>query len=485
MPPSDPTPFAQRFTALLDTSTTHPANQWLALALPAPCIAAPQMCEAPLNGERTLFQSGNGRGDQGHAALVIGFGAAKRFTAEGPNRFDLLQRQLRDFWPQVARQNATSAAAQTSLCAMGGAAFFAHPSRDDAWAPFANAEFTLPRWSYLRHRDTATLIALLSPTSRRTPDAFLSEAQQLSRWLEAGTTAHRAPFEAASPAVPLPQNDGLSQTTDDAAQDAALRQLIADALAQIHNAQLEKVVISQATPLPLHAPPRLSRIVAHLLAHHPQSHIFALERSPACFVGATPERLATVTGKGTQLYTDVLAGTWPRTPDGRHDAAEIAALRACEKNRREFAHVKRTVAQTVAQLGGAVQSEDTGVRTLTSIHHLHAPITATFADRPVHILDAVATLHPTSAVCGIPSQAAADWLKSHEPHERGWYAGPVGWCNPQGDGEAWVGIRSALLHGKTAVLYAGGGIIAGSEPEAEVAEIRLKQSVMRQTIEAT
>jgi menaquinone-specific isochorismate synthase len=443
------------------------------------------MCEAPLNGERTLFQSGNGRGDQGHAALVIGFGAAKRFTAEGPNRFDLLQRQLRDFWPQVARQNATSAAAQTSLCAMGGAAFFAHPSRDDAWAPFANAEFTLPRWSYLRHRDTATLIALLSPTSRRTPDAFLSEAQQLSRWLEAGTTAHRAPFEAASPAVPLPQNDGLSQTTDDAAQDAALRQLIADALAQIHNAQLEKVVISQATPLPLHAPPRLSRIVAHLLAHHPQSHIFALERSPACFVGATPERLATVTGKGTQLYTDVLAGTWPRTPDGRHDAAEIAALRACEKNRREFAHVKRTVAQTVAQLGGAVQSEDTGVRTLTSIHHLHAPITATFADRPVHILDAVATLHPTSAVCGIPSQAAADWLKSHEPHERGWYAGPVGWCNPQGDGEAWVGIRSALLHGKTAVLYAGGGIIAGSEPEAEVAEIRLKQSVMRQTIEAT
>jgi isochorismate synthase EntC len=90
------------------------------------------------------------------------------------------------------------------------------------------------------------------------------------------------------------------------------------------------------------------------------------------------------------------------------------------------------------------------------------------------VLDLVAELHPTPAVGGAPRENALAWLRNHEGLERGWYAGPLGWLTPEGEGEFTVALRSLLLRDSEATLYAGAGIVAGSDPEAELVETRLK-----------
>jgi isochorismate synthase EntC len=96
----------------------------------------------------------------------------------------------------------------------------------------------------------------------------------------------------------------------------------------------------------------------------------------------------------------------------------------------------------------------------------------------VHVLDLVRALHPTPAVCGTPRDAAIRWIASHEPETRGWYAGAVGWFDAAGDGAFSVAIRSGVLTRQEAWLYAGAGIVEGSDPALEYAEARVKQAPM-------
>ncbi len=109
--------------------------------------------------------------------------------------------------------------------------------------------------------------------------------------------------------------------------------------------------------------------------------------------------------------------------------------------------------------------------------HLHTPVVGELA-RPVHVLDLVEALHPTPAVGGLPRAEALAWIAAREGGDRGWYAGPVGWFDGHGDGEFAVAIRSALLAGDRARIYAGAGVVADSNAEAELAETELKQRAM-------
>ncbi|MEO8876994.1 MAG: chorismate-binding protein, partial [Polyangiaceae bacterium] len=115
--------------------------------------------------------------------------------------------------------------------------------------------------------------------------------------------------------------------------------------------------------------------------------------------------------------------------------------------------------------------------TLGRVHHLATSIVGRL-DRPAHVLSLVAALHPTPAVSGLPKQAAADWIRDHESFERGWYAAPVGWFDDQGNGTFAVAIRSALVKNDEAWVFAGAGIVDGSEPDAEFRETQLKQKTI-------
>ena len=123
-------------------------------------------------------------------------------------------------------------------------------------------------------------------------------------------------------------------------------------------------------------------------------------------------------------------------------------------------------------------STDTGAaRVLRHLVHLHTPVVGQL-DRDRHVLELVAALHPTPAVGGTPTDDAVAWIAGHEPTARGWYAAPVGWFDAAGDGEFAVAIRSGLCAGATVALYAGAGLVEGSDPTSEWHETEVKLAAL-------
>jgi salicylate biosynthesis isochorismate synthase/menaquinone-specific isochorismate synthase len=176
------------------------------------------------------------------------------------------------------------------------------------------------------------------------------------------------------------------------------------------------------------------------------------------------------------VETAALAGTAPRGASRAADQAIGEALRDSSKNGAEHAIVVRHLESALAGCCDDVDvaREPVLLRTRT-VQHLCTEIRARRrAAAPVSLLELVGRLHPTPAVGGAPRQAALEWLAEHETIDRGWFAGPVGFVQSDGDGEFAVALRSALARGRFATAWAGAGIVARSQPMAEFTETELK-----------
>jgi isochorismate synthase len=198
---------------------------------------------------------------------------------------------------------------------------------------------------------------------------------------------------------------------------------------------------------------------------------FAFRLGRATLVGATPEHLLTL--RGTRVTTEALAGS---IAAGTPGAAE--ALLASDKDREEHAFVVGHVVERLTPLAARIAHPQLPeIRRLPTVLHLCTPIEAELA-RPTHPLDLVAALHPTPAVGGTPVERAAAWIAAREPAQRGWYGGPFGWIDARGDAEVMVALRCAVIQGARAWLWAGSGIVAGSDPDREWDETSLKLGSM-------
>jgi isochorismate synthase len=206
------------------------------------------------------------------------------------------------------------------------------------------------------------------------------------------------------------------------------------------------------------------------------STVFAFGRGDRTFLGSSPERLASV--RGRDLRTMALAGTAARGTHPSEDGAMGTALLASEKDREEHAVVVAMLRETLAPLvDELVLPRVPRIVRSARLQHLVTEATALLR-AGIGLLDVVEHLHPTPAVGGWPTGPALDLLDDESELDRGWYAGPVGWVDRAGDGDHTVAIRSALIHGRDASLFAGCGIVADSEPDREWAESELKLRVM-------
>ncbi|GCE11506.1 isochorismate synthase [Tengunoibacter tsumagoiensis] len=209
---------------------------------------------------------------------------------------------------------------------------------------------------------------------------------------------------------------------------------------------------------------------------YPVAYVFAIQRQEQYFVGATPERL--VCGADGQIQTMALAGSAPRGKTEEEDRQLGEELLHSQKNQGEHHVVVSTIQNALAALCSRVWVGDAPhLLKLKNIQHLQTPITGDML--PGHsILEAIEDLHPTPAVGGSPRQPALEAIRELEQLDRGWYAAPIGWIGHTGNGEFAVALRSGLLHGHQATLFAGCGIVADSDPESEYAESCLKLQVM-------
>jgi isochorismate synthase len=257
---------------------------------------------------------------------------------------------------------------------------------------------------------------------------------------------------------------------------------VARALDSIDAGTLEKVVMSRALTLDLRVD--VPRLLAALIERNPEAYSFAMpldDATPRCLVGSSPELL--LSKRGGRIASNPLAGSIPRSADPDEDARRAQALLRSAKDLREHAHVADAVADTLAPWCRRLTVPAApGLRATPTMWHLSTEIHGDLHDPHASSLALALALHPTPAVCGHPTREARALIEAVEGFPRGMFTGLVGWCDASGDGEWAVSIRCAEIGADQATLYAGAGIVAGSDPQAELAETRAKMATMLQAM---
>jgi len=424
--------------------------RWVAVECPAPNAAATSLIDLKTSaysvywtaGEQTLGLPSEER---------FGIGAAELIQLTGSERLTHAQTEVQSCFSQIV----CAEDLRPQLRFFGGTSFSPRKDKaDPSWKQFGDAYFLLPRVLYC---SSATGARLLCLSERHDIDETLLLAEQLLR---------------AAEEVHAPESRVLKATErQDSVPPTAWHALIEAIQSSIRTGGLEKVVAARCVSFEVAQNPCLSTVMTRLSQTAPRCARFALTVSDQTFVGATPERL--IMKEGKSVTSEALAGSI----DARVEDAENVLL-SSQKDRQEHSCVVRAIEETLGPLCQELSLPSSpDVRKLKHILHLRTPIHGVLID-DLHVLSLVDRLHPTPAVGGLPQRTAVKWILEHEEAERGWYAAPVGWLNHLGDGEFVVALRSALISDKNIRIYAGAGIVAGSDPDAEYAETELKLSGM-------
>ena len=257
---------------------------------------------------------------------------------------------------------------------------------------------------------------------------------------------------------------------------------VATAVERIGSGELAKVVLARDLLVSAEVPLDPRRLLRRLAARFPDCWTFAVDG----LLGATPELLLRRTGR--QLSARVLAGTAPRGA-GEDDRRLAEGLINSRKDRAEHALAVDSLVRALEPYCTALDAPaEPDLLTLANVRHLASDITAIQRRRgprgAAGLLDLIGAVHPTAAVCGTPTRAAAAVIAELEGMDRGRYAGPVGWLDARGDGEFGLALRCAELVGDdSARLFAGCGIVADSDPAAELAETQSKFAAFQAALE--
>lgn len=352
----------------------------------------------------------------------------------------------------------------------GGFSFGEEHLAEGVWAGFPSAHFVLPEVELKGGQSGGVL------TLRRFVGSS-AEIEEACRALQEESDR----FLSSLPPASVPgemDGEGLPKTQVETGEEDWTR-MVRGSLDKIFEGELSKVVMARALTAAFPEEIDPVAVAMSLWEGNPGAHVFLFEPSDGhALVGAAPETVATVSS-GTFQATAV-AGSIPRGDTSEEQSALAEALLNSEKDLREH---RVCVEDMVARLGTVseeIQAEgEPHVLTLSAIQHLETLITSRLRDDET-ILSALRALHPTPAVCGFPRDRALALLAEAEPFSRGWYAGPVGWFDGEGDGVFVPALRSAVGSGKEWRLFAGAGIVAGSDPAKEWAETRIKfQPVLR------
>ena len=300
-------------------------------------------------------------------------------------------------------------------------------------------------------------------------------------WLTTVTERGEAPADLAAARGP----GGPAAPTDLRWRDGSLpgprwEQAVAEAVAAIKAGGLRKVVLARDVFATAEEPLDARVLLRRLADRYPDCFTFACDG----MIGATPELL--VRRAGNQVSALVLGGTLPRGADPAQDQALGEELLASAKNNEEHAYAVDSIREALGPLCQALDVEARpSLLKFPNLQHLGTQVRGTLADGQTSrsALALAAAVHPPAAVCGTPPGVALELIRDLEHMDRERYAGPVGWVDADGNGEWGIALRCGQLSGRTARLFAGCGIVAGSEPAAELAETLVKLQPMRGALE--
>ena len=253
---------------------------------------------------------------------------------------------------------------------------------------------------------------------------------------------------------------------------------VSQAVKKIKKGELEKVVLARDISALTSDEIDLQTLIQRLENEYPSTWVFLVEN----LIGATPELLVRLSK--SLVTSRVLAGTIRKTGDEGNDLALAAKLAKSSKDLEEHEYAVRSVADALAPFCSSTNvPEAPFVLHLSNVMHLATDVTGVVNDSatPVDMFTVIKALHPSAAVCGTPTDEARNLINNIEGMNRGRYAGPVGWIDARGDGEVGIALRCGQLDStkKSMRLFAGCGIVAGSNPDDELSESQAKLLPMR------
>jgi isochorismate synthase len=391
---------------------------------------------------------------------LAGIGTALEVVSRGQWRFAEVAADASLIAHELLQQGASELPSGAGPVFTGGFAFHPQGAREAHWASLPPAMLFLPEVSLWRRGERAygTITVALNP--RAETEKLLARARARLASIQTAALPPAAPG-------PLPGARVVSR-----AAPGRYEEIVAEAVRRIGAGGLDKIVLAREVAVEAERAHDPAIVFAALREAFPSCFCFCCGTPEAAFLGASPELL--VRRSGAVAATVGLAGSTRRSADPAVDDHLGENLLRSAKDREEHAIVVRQIERRLRGLAVWVDAaEEPQIVKVANIQHLASPIRAQLADARSAV-ELAGALHPTPAVGGEPRERALDAITELEGIDRGWYAGPVGWMDAAEDGEFCVALRSALLRDRVAHLYAGAGIVADSDPAAELAETELK-----------
>ena len=424
-------------------------DHFRAVALPPDLDPRALLADPVANGVTASYE----RPDRGLA--LVGVGVAKRIDVSAGRGPSSAREDVRQLFEMPVEGDAPGLRPRL----LGGFRFNPNADLGEPWSDFGAGWLVLPR--VLLVMDGESTGAILAPSE---DPAFAADL--VRRALASRETPSSGPLH-----VERSMNRPLWLES------------VATIAAQVREGAYEKAVLASQQFLRGDGPIAIGAALARLRQNYPACHVFTMTTNGHTFLGASPELLVRLSDG--QVEALGLAGSLRRGETPEEDEHLGEQLMTSAKDRIEHETVVRAIRERLAPATEELHAPNAPrLRKLRNIQHLSTEITGRV--RPgVDVLDLVQRVHPTPAVCGWPTAVAREVIAEHEEFDRGWYAGPVGWVDATGDGEFAVALRSAVVEGDHAWLFAGNGIMGDSEPELELAEVQWKYRPLIEALGST
>lgn len=452
----------ERLAALLASTSRAPGSGVLAAATtltPSLDPIAVYAAATEAGAEAALWL----RPSEGMA--FVGIGRAWAVEARGGYRFREAEGAWCELMTDALLDRPDGATPGAGPVLLGGLGFTGRePAEGDPWAPFGASSLVLP-----------SLLLSVSPSGAFVTASVVDGSDEDARRLERewSRLMDRARELRPNPngMVAMPVYAPLRVEDEHPAHDE-WRRLVGMYAGAVGRGRIDKVVLARRVGLRSRVELDVPNALRRLAASAPESTTYAFRRDGRTFIGATPERLVRTAGRS--FRTVAVAGTVGRGADAEEDAALARRLLASDKDREEHAIVVAAIRDLLAPVADTLTvAPEPAVMTLRFVQHLVTEISGTLPEGQ-GLLALGERLHPTPAVGGDPRDLALDLIDEHEGFDRGWYAGPIGWLGADGDGELCVALRCGIVDHARATLFAGCGIVADSDPDAEWEESRIK-----------
>ena len=387
---------------------------------------------------------------------LVGLGHAHVLTASNhQGRFE----DVKSNWQSLCKQIVNEEHFVEPIL-FGGFSFDPLNKSKSIWREFPEAYFAVPTFQLVIKNDRAYISIHLITKKEDTFPEFEALRIERDKLIHAAQVSEPVAYK-------KPEVTGREELKKDSYLSS-----IDKVTGVIKAKQADKVVIARVLRLDFDKSLSSSSALYQVSKEQPESFLFGLESEEQFFFGATPERLVKVEDR--QALSTCLAGSTPRGKTVEKDNELGNELLNDRKNRSEHQYVVDMISNVFSiHCSEQFVPKNPKLMKVRDIQHLYTPVEGELKQGS-NLIDLVRDLHPTPALGGEPRQSALSLIRQYETMNRGFYAAPIGWIDAKGDGEFAVAIRSALLDGKEAYLYAGGGIVEDSTPESEYAETWVK-----------